>query len=472
MTGRSSAFLVAPAEALPPVGARDALTGLADRVLLRRRLAAAAAAGRGLTLIFLDLDNFKAVNDGCGHAAGDALLVEVARRLDEAVRDGDAVARLGGDEFAVLGPQITTADGARALAERICEALRAPFDVGGRELHPTASVGCRTLGPGPAPEADSLLGDADAAMYEAKEAGRDRVSLFAAGTRARLVRRLDLADELRRALDRGELSLHLHPHVELATGRIVGAEALLRWTHPRLGRVSPAEFVPVAEQFGLVGAIGTWVLREAAELLARWRDEGRELTLSVNVSGAQLRAGGFAEVVEGIIHEFGIEPSALCLEITESTLMGSTGEAIDALRRLRDGGHYIAIDDFGTGYSSLAYLKELPVEILKIDRGFVGGLGTDPHDSAIVASIMSLAHAMGLHVIAEGVETPEQAAELRALGCPVGQGYLFARPSTPARFDAYCRDGLPGVPRARRPCVRRGFIDEFMHQIGIPAEAL
>jgi diguanylate cyclase (GGDEF)-like protein len=462
MTARPSELLVAPGPRA--AGGRDGL--------FQQRLSAAAAAGRGLTLLFLNLDNFKAINDGHGRGVGDGLLDEVSDRLAGAVREGDTIGRLGGDEFAAVCPAVATTEGARALAERMCEALRAPFHVAGHELYAPASVGCRAVGPGPAPAPDVLLADAEAAMYEAKDAGRDRVAVFAEGTRARVSRRLELAEELRRALERGELSLHLQPHVELASGRIVGAEALLRWSHPRLGRVSPAEFVPVAEQFGLIGTIGTWVLREAAALLAGWRDEGRDLTLSVNVSGAQLRTGGFAELVARIVDEAGIEPGALCLELTESTLMGSSGEAIEALRRLRDRGHYIAIDDFGTGYSSLAYLKDLPVEVLKVDRSFIGGLGTNPHDTAIVASIMSLAHAMGLHVVAEGVETPEQVAELRALGCPVGQGYLFARPAPPARFDVLCRDGLREIPHARRPSVRRGFIDEFMHQIGIPEDAL
>jgi EAL domain-containing protein (putative c-di-GMP-specific phosphodiesterase class I) len=309
-------------------------------------------------------------------------------------------------------------------------------------------------------------------MYEAKAAGRDRIAFFAAETRARLARRLELAEELRGALARDELALHLQPHVELSSGRIVGAEALLRWHHPELGDVSPGEFIPVAERFGLIGPIGTWVLRRAAALVAGWRDARRPLVLSVNVSAAQLTPGGFAELVEDIVGEAGIEPSSLCLELTESTLMSSTGAAIDSLRRLRDRGHYVAIDDFGTGYSSLAYLKDLPVEILKIDRGFVGGLGTDSHDGAIVASIMSLAHAMGLHVIAEGIETPEQACELRALGCDVGQGFLFARPGPPRELDRARERGLGPVPKAERRIPRRGFIDEFMHQIGIPEEAL
>ena len=455
-----------------PEGARDALTGLADRALFRRRLAAAASTGRGLTLLFLDLDNFKNVNDGYGHAVGDALLAEIGRRLEGVVRADDTVGRLGGDEFAVVCPGVSSEAWVQALAERVREVLRAPVAVNGRTLHVTASIGCRALSAGPAPEPDSLLGDADAAMYEARAGGRDRVALFAAETRARLVRRLDLAGELRGALDRDELMLHLQPHVELATGRIVGAEALLRWRHPELGDVSPGEFIPVAERFGLIGPIGTWVLRRAATLLAQWQAAGRALMLSVNVSAAQLIAGGFAELVEEIVGAAGIVPSSLCLEITESTLMGTTGGAIDALRRLRDRGHYVAIDDFGTGYSSLVRLKELPVEILKIDRGFVGGLGGDTHDTAIVASIMSLAHAMGLHVIAEGIETPEQVSDLRALGCSVGQGFLFARPAPPRRFDLVCENGIGPIAPAERRLRRRGFVDEFMHQIGIPDEAL
>ena len=457
---------------MPGAGTRDALTGLADRALFRRRLAAAAESGRGLTLLFVDVDNFKSVNDGYGHCIGDALLAEVGRRLETVVRDDDTVGRLGGDEFAVVCPGISCEDWARGLAERVRDAVKAPVAVADRTLHATASVGCRALPAGSAPDADMLLGDADAAMYEAKAAGRDCVALFASETRARVVRRLELADELRGALARDELSLHLQPQVKLSSGRVVAAEALLRWDHPELGPVSPAEFIPVAEQFGLITPMGTWVLRRAAELLAGWKRAGRPLALSVNVSAAQLIAGGFDDLVDEIAGAAGIEPSSLHLELTESTLMSSTGGAIDALRRLRDRGHYIAIDDFGTGYSSLAYLKDLPVEILKIDRGFVAGLGSDAHDAAIVASIMSLAHAMGLHVVAEGIETPRQVAELRALGCSVGQGYLFARPAPPRRFEVLREKGLGPIPRVERQLPRRGFIDEFMHQIGIPEEAL
>ena len=256
----------------------------------------------------------------------------------------------------------------------------------------------------------------------------------------------------------------------------MGAEALLRWTHPELGAVSPVEFIPVAEQFGLIGPIGTWVLDQAAAQLARWHAAGHAVTLSVNVSAAQLSDGEFTAHVGRAVARAGIAPEALCLELTESALMHSSEQSLGALNALRDAGHYVAIDDFGTGYSSLAYLKDLPVEILKIDRQFVDGLGTEPDDSAIVASIMSLAHAMGLHVIAEGIETVEQARELSALGCGVGQGFLFARPMPAAEVERLWGTRLvaPSAPHARggRRAPRREIVDEMMHQIGIREEAL
>jgi EAL domain-containing protein (putative c-di-GMP-specific phosphodiesterase class I) len=310
-------------------------------------------------------------------------------------------------------------------------------------------------------------------MHQAKEGGRDRVELFSPETHARQVRRLAVADALRRALGTDQLSLHFQPHVDLATREIVGAEALARWTHPELGAVGPDEFIAVAEQFGLIVPLGAWVLEQAVAKLAQWHVAGREHVLSVNVSAAQLADAGFADLVEDLVTRAGVPPERLCLELTESTLMGSTGHGIDALRRLRDRGHYIAIDDFGTGYSSLAYLKRLPVEVIKIDRQFVDGVAGDPEDAAIVASITSLAHAMGLHVVAEGVETEEQADELRALGCSVGQGFLFS-PAVPGlRFDALAREGLPPAPkRSGRGCHHREIVDEMMHQIGIREEAL
>jgi diguanylate cyclase (GGDEF)-like protein len=451
----------------------DDLTGLANRSLFQRHLDDAAGSAVGFALLFLDIDNFKAVNDAFGHGVGDALLSAVGERLQEALRDGDAVGRLGGDEFAVLCRGMSSADEAAALADRLRLRLRVPFAVAGRELHVTASIGCRAVCPSDRGSGEALLGDADAAMYQAKEAGRDRVEIFSAETRARVVRRLELADELRRALSRDELALHLQPHVDLASHAIVGAEALLRWTHPRLGQVSPGEFIPVAEQFGLIVPIGAWVLEQAVAQLARWQAAGRRLTLSVNVSAAQLGDSGFAEHVERIVRGAGVAPERLCLELTESTLMTSSGPAIAALRGLRDLGHYIAIDDFGTGYSSLAYLTDLPVEILKIDRQFVAGVAEHGTHAAVVASIMSLAHAMGLHVVAEGIEEPEQARELLALGCLVGQGFHFARPLPAAEFDALWRRGIDAAGHARghgesRSVPRRDIVDEMMHQIGIP----
>jgi len=458
---------------VPLNAARDELTGLAGRSLFLRTLDEAVTADAGVSLLFVDLDNFKAVNDAYGHAVGDGVLSAAAERISAVVRDGDVVARLGGDEFAVLCHGVSDEARARALGERVRLHLAAPLRVCGRELRLSASIGCRVVAAGGAPSLDGLLGDADAAMYQAKESGRDRVELFSRETQARQVRRLELADALRRALGTDQLQLHYQPHVDLASRAIVGAEALARWTHPELGAVRPDEFIAIAEQFGLIIPLGGWVLEQAVATLARWQAAGHQHMLSVNVSAAQLADAAFADLVDDLVTCAGVSPARLCLELTESTLMSSSGHGIEALSRLRDRGHYVAIDDFGTGYSSLAYLKRLPVEVIKIDRQFVDGVAGDPEDAAIVASITSLAHAMGLHIVAEGVETEPQAHELRALGCAVAQGYLFS-PALPVdEFDALYAAGLPPAPRrVPQRCPRREIVDEMMHQIGIPEEAL
>jgi len=455
--------------------ADDALTGLANRALFLERLRSLTAAGIPLAVLFLDLDDFKLVNDGWGHDTGDQLLCEVADRLRAAVRPGDLVARLGGDEFTVLCEDVAGEQEALAIARRLHEAFEEPFDIAGQRRHVRASIGCRVAAAADPEGAEALLRDADVAMYQAKDKGRNRVELYSEETRRRIVRRLDVEQELRAAVEAGTLEVHYQPQVDLLTGRVAGVEALARWTHPRLGAVAPAEFIAVAEETGLIGPLGSFVLGETCREVAGWRRRGLRVAATVNVSAHQLSDPGFADSVARHLAAAGLEPSGICLELTESALMGVGEEPRQTLAALKQLGVYIAIDDFGTGFSSLAALKRLPVEIVKVDRTFVDGLGTEPEDSAIVASVLSLAHAMGLHVVAEGVETPLQASELVALGCTVAQGFLWS-PAVPAGEVVRVAGELAraGGHRAVRAPWRgeRSFIDEMLHQIGIAKEAL
>jgi diguanylate cyclase (GGDEF)-like protein len=426
-----------------------------------------------LAVLFCDLDDFKFINDGLGHGAGDALLVDVAERLLRAARAGDLVARLGGDEFVLLCRGLATEDEATAMGERVRDVLSESFDLSGRLCRVHASIGCRVAGPseGSAPEhAQTLLRDADVAMYQAKQGGKNRVAVFSAATRTSMMRRLELEHELRLTLDRDGLLLHYQPQVDLRTGRIVGVEALARWSHPRLGQVSPGEFIPLAEDTGLIGQLGGWVFDETCRQLAHWHEvDGLvDLTATVNVSVHQIADPSVVDRMQGSLRESGVRPSSLCIELTESALMAAGDTPLEVLRRLKELGLYVAIDDFGTGYSSLAALKGFPVEVLKVDRSFVDGLGIDPDDSAIVATVMSLAHAMGLHVIAEGVETPLQASELVALGCPVAQGFLYSPAVSPDEVAGLVRAPASrwASPRRSRRGERR-FIDEMLVQFGL-----
>jgi diguanylate cyclase (GGDEF)-like protein len=462
-----------PAEVHGPAAA-DALTGLANRTLFLDRLRAVTGAGGSLAVLFLDLDDFKLVNDGWGHDAGDRLLCEVADRLRAAVRPGDLVARLGGDEFTVLCEGVTGEREALAIARRLRESLEEPFDVAGQRRHVRASIGVR-VATRDGGAAEALLRDADVAMYQAKDRGRNRVELYSEETRRRIVRRLEIEQELRVAVEAGALAVHYQPQVDLLSGRLAGVEALARWRSATLGPVAPIEFISVAEETGLIGPLGSLVLGHTCRQLAAWRSQGLRLTATVNISAYQLSDPGFADSVARHLGSAGLEPSSICLELTESALMGAGEEPRRALASLKGLGVYVAIDDFGTGYSSLATLKRLPVEVVKVDRSFVDGLGTDPEDSAIVAAVLSLAHAMGLHVVAEGVETPLQASELVALGCTVAQGFLWS-PAVPAEQIAPLAAALAGAGGHRAaPAPWRGerrFIDEMLHQIGIAKEAL
>jgi diguanylate cyclase (GGDEF)-like protein len=440
----------------------DPLTGLANRGLLMDQLGQALTRARrrsgtgGVAVLFLDLDRFKVVNDSLGHAVGDDLLIEVARRLERVMRSADTVARLGGDEFVVLVEDVGGVDKVLALARRLRQAVSAPIPVGaGQRVVVTASVGVALSGPhdtgadaadadaanADAADADaapvaatpsSLLWDADVAMYRAKDAGRDRIQLFEDGLRAGSLGRFRSEAMLRQALAHGGLRLHYQPLVDLNTGALAGAEALVRLQHPDGRLVPPAEFIAVAEETGLVVPLGAWVVAEAAAQAAAWRAlqpvGAPPMTVTINVSGRQLATPGFAVEVGAAIARSGADASHLCFEITETALLDATGESVATVERLKELGVGLAIDDFGTGHSSLTWLRRLPADFLKVDRTFVAGLGTDAGDTAIVRAVLDLGQALGLTTVAEGVETPEQLDVLRRFGCHWAQGYHLARP--------------------------------------------
>jgi diguanylate cyclase (GGDEF)-like protein/PAS domain S-box-containing protein len=406
----------------------DPLTGLPNRALFKDRLEVAFARAKGreaahFAVLFLDLDRFKLVNDSLGHRAGDELLVQIARRLESCRRAGDTVARLGGDEFTLLVEGVSTDDEAIAVSERVHRALAPPYLIEGHEVFAGASIGI-ALG-GPATErVEHLLRDADTAMYRAKVRG-SRHAVFDSSMHERAMEQLRIENELRRALERGEMRVHYQPIVELSSGRTLGVEALVRWEHRERGLVPPSEFIPLAEETGLVVPLGRWVLDEACRALAALPGH---ISLSVNLSGRQLLQPEFCAELKEMLARCRIEPSRLRLELTESMLIGNGAAARAALTHLRATGVRLCIDDFGTGYSSLSYLHELPIDSLKIDRSFVGAMGDDERKIKIVQSILVLGKSLGIDVVAEGVETRQQADLLRRLGCEHAQGYFFSRP--------------------------------------------
>ncbi|HET7487153.1 MAG TPA: EAL domain-containing protein [Acidimicrobiales bacterium] len=438
----------------------DALTGLPNRVLLEDRVEQALARSRRngsrVAALFLDVDRFKIINDSMGHGAGDELLRTVAQRLQAMLRPGDTVARFGGDEFVVVTEDWEPDDAPVAVAARIAEGLSVPARVEDADVVTTVSIGVAIAGSDA--DAGALLQDADAAMYRAKEQGKDRCVLFDSAMREAADSRLATERALRRALDRGELQVHYQPIVEIETGRLAGVEALARWQPDERAPVPPGEFIPVAEETGLIIRLGALVLHEACRQVALWRQETPELgdlTLSVNLSANQLLNPGLVEQVGSALAAAGLPPSALCLEITETVLLDDTEACARSLDALHDLGVQLGVDDFGTGYSSLSYLKRLPVDVLKIDQSFVGGLGgeTSPQDRAIVAGIVDLANAFGLRTVAEGVEAGAQLQELGALGCHVAQGFHFCRPLDAHQAGEWMRrwsaDTLP-APAERR----------------------
>ncbi len=413
---------------------QDTLTGLANRALLSQRVdeeLGRLTPGRDyVCVLMLDLDGFKRVNDSLGHARGDALLRDVAQRLMGAVRPSDTIARLGGDEFAVLLGGLESASEVEVVAQRLLDALKAPFSAAGRVVHLSASVGVATAHSRTVTVAN-LLADADLAMYEAKRSGKGRYVVFAPTLRKVASGRLALEEDLRAAVAGGALRLHFQPVVELVTGAWRGVEALLRWPHPTRGMVPPLEFIPIAEDTGLVVPLGEWVLDNALLHRASWVDAlnaPSHFDIAVNVSVRQLVEPGFVDFVAASVARSGLPPSSITLEMTESVFMDDSHANIRALEALHDIGVRIALDDFGTGYSSLSYLRRLRIDVLKLDRSFVSGLVGSAQDRAVTRAVIDLAHHLDLELVAEGIETAEQLDVLRQLGCRLGQGYLLHRP--------------------------------------------
>ena len=410
----------------------DALTGLPNRLLVQDRfvqaMAQAERKGNRVALVYMDLDNFKTINDTLGHAAGDELLKEVARRLRESVRDSDTISRQGGDEFLILLGDLPDTDIVSTILLKIMDRLQEPLRLDAMELSASASIGV-AIGPQDGSDFETLRKKADLAMYRSKETGRNTSHFFDPTMDARASEHLLMRNGLRHALERQEFLLHYQPQIDLASGALVGVEALIRWQHPELGLVSPARFISVAEDSGLIVPIGDWVLREACLQAMRWQQAGLPpLTLSVNLSAIQFKRGNVEQSVARALATSGLSPERLELELTESILIQNMESVLSSVRQLKQRGVKFAIDDFGTGYSSLSYLKRLDIDRLKIDQSFVRDLASDPDDAAIVRAIIQMAHSLNLRTIAEGVETEAIRDQLQAFGCDMAQGYLYSRP--------------------------------------------
>jgi len=436
----------ATAEKMTHLAQHDFLTGLPNRILLNDRTAHAIAVAQRdntqLAVLFLDLDNFKLVNDTLGHMIGDKLLRSVAQRLRECVRGSDTVSRQGGDEFILLLPEKKDGGNAALTAERILAALSVSHTIDQHELHVTPSIGISVY-PGDAKNFETLIKNADTAMYHAKESGRNNYQFFEADMNARAVERQDIEAHLRHALERDEFILHYQPKVNLASGTITGAEALVRWMHPEHGMMLPGRFVPVAEACGLIVPIGRWVLREACAQVKRWESSGLWIaSMAVNVSALEFRSPDFVEGVRAILNETGLEASRLQLEITESALMRDAEASTAILEQLKDMGVQLAVDDFGTGYSSLSYLNQFPIDVLKIDQSFVRDIGSSEGSGIIVSAVIAMGTSLKQQVVAEGVEKSMQLAFLRTHQCEEGQGYLFSQPLSADPFAVLLATGV------------------------------
>jgi diguanylate cyclase (GGDEF)-like protein/PAS domain S-box-containing protein len=430
---------------LEHLSTHDDLTGLANRNLLFDRLAQslhyAHRSGRVVAVLLIDLDRFKVVNDSLGHDFGDQLLCAVARRLQQNVREADTVARMGGDEFVVLLAEVAEAEDVGLVARKILDNLGMPYLIGHREIIITASLGI-SLYPKDSDSGAMLIRNADIAMYRSKRDDRSNFCFYAAEMNKHIQETLEIEGELRHALERKEFCLHYQPKVDLLSGRVIGSEALVRWRHPQRGMVSPADFIPLAEETGLIVPIGAWVLREACQQARAWQEMGLPaLGVAVNLSARQFRRGDLPQVVEGILSETGLDPGLLELEITESMVMGDPAGAEETMRTFKEMGVRLSLDDFGTGYSSLNYLRRFPVDSLKIDRSFINDVVTDPSGASVVASIIDIAHNLGLTAVAEGVETLEQLKFLAGCDCNMFQGYLFSKPLPAGEFADLLRSG-------------------------------
>jgi diguanylate cyclase (GGDEF)-like protein/PAS domain S-box-containing protein len=425
----------------------DFLTGLPNRMLLNDRLSQAITLAprhfKKVAVLFLDLDGFKHINDSLGHPTGDKLLQSIGKRLVECVRGSDTVSRQGGDEFVVLLSEVERSEDTAITARRMLQAVAEAHSIDQHDLHVTTSIGVSVY-PDDGLDAETLIKNADTAMYQAKENGRQSYQFFKPAMNVRAVERQAIEESLRRALDRHEFAIHYQPKVNLKTGAITGAEALLRWTHPVRGPIPPAQFIPVAEDCGLILPIGRWVLREACQQARAWVDAGLPLaTMAVNISAMEFRNDAFLQGVFSVLRDTGLAPGFLELELTESVLMKHAEATESILRTLRARGIQLAVDDFGTGYSSLSYLRKFPIDALKIDQSFVRQITTAPDQTTIVTAVISMGRSLKLRVVAEGVETQEELAFLQAHQCDEAQGYYFGRPMLAAQFAQLLESGIP-----------------------------
>jgi diguanylate cyclase (GGDEF)-like protein/PAS domain S-box-containing protein len=421
----------------------DPLTKIANRVLFRDRVDHALSKVRRdnstLAVLFLDLDNFKQVNDSIGHAAGDKLLIAVAQRLQDCLRSSDTAARLGGDEFAVLVESVHSSEEAVMIAERIKSVFREPFVIDGKEVFMGTSIGIAQSGPD-IHSSDDLLRNADLAMYRAKNSGKGGYTVFEQQMHEALVERLELEDDLRIAIENKEFTIHYQPIVDLGSREMLGMEALVRWNHPRYGMLAPMKFIPLAEETNLIVPLGEWILKEACRQTKEWCDrfaEGVDISLTVNISIRQFQQKELGDIVSQALEASGLKPGNLILEITESFMMQETESTIAKLHELKKLGIRLAIDDFGTGYSSLSYLQRFPIDILKIDKSFVDKIGNGKEGRAVARAIIMMGDSLNLKTIAEGIERPEQISALQNLGCEAGQGFHFARPLTADAMEEF-----------------------------------